>query len=111
MNDLRQGRFIAFSAGSHPKGSGASLALKILATSHPDRWLSQQSWEVRPAGCAAVALRLHGLRSSGRRGVPGVAGQPMTAHWGMPILPLSTPRPVRRKAFLDTFITMSAASS
>jgi arsenate reductase len=46
MNELGKGSFIAFSAGSHPKGSVHPLALKTLAAHHiPTDGFRSKSWE------------------------------------------------------------------
>ncbi len=109
LNDLGQGRFKAFSAGSHPKGAVHPLALKTLATHHiPTDGLRSKSWEefARPD-----APELHFVftvcdQAAGEI-CPVWPGQPMTAHWGMPDpAAVGGDEASRAKAFLDTFITM-----
>ena len=109
MNELGQGRFKAFSAGSHPKGSVHALALKTL-TAHgiPGDGFRNKGWDefARPE-----APELHFVitvcdRAAGEA-CPVWPGQPMTAHWGMPDpAAVEGDDAVREKAFLDTFITM-----
>lgn len=109
MNELGEGRFKAYSAGSHPKGSVHPLALKTLATHRiPTDGLRSKSWEefARPD-----APDLHFVftvcdQAAGEV-CPVWPGQPMTAHWGMPDpAAVDGDDAVRQKAFLDTFITM-----
>jgi arsenate reductase (thioredoxin) len=109
MNQLGQGRFRAFSAGSHPKGIVHPLALKTLATNRiPTDGLRSKSWEefARPD-----APELHFVftvcdQAAGEV-CPVWPGQPMTAHWGMPDpAAVEGNEQAKEKAFLDTFITM-----
>jgi arsenate reductase len=109
MNELGQGRFRAFSAGSHPKGTVHPLALKTLSTHRiPTDGFRSKSWEefARPD-----APELHFVftvcdQAAGEV-CPVWPGQPMTAHWGMPDpAAVEGDDAVREKAFLDTFITM-----
>ena len=109
MNELGQGRFKAFSAGSHPKATVHALALKTL-TAHGIRGdgFRSKGWDefARPE-----APELHFVitvcdRAAGEA-CPVWPGQPMTAHWGMPDPAAAEgDDAVREKAFLDTFITM-----
>lgn len=109
MNDLGQGRFRAFSAGSHPKGVVHPLALKTLAAHRiPTDGMRSKSWDefARPD-----APELHFVitvcdQAAGEV-CPTWPGQPMTAHWGLPDpAAVEGDEPARERAFLDTFITM-----
>jgi arsenate reductase (thioredoxin) len=109
MNQLGQGRFKAFSAGSHPKGIVHPLALKTLATNRiPTDGFRSKSWEefARPD-----APELHFVftvcdQAAGEL-CPVWPGRPMTAHWGMPDpAAVEGDEQAKEKAFLDTFITM-----
>jgi arsenate reductase (thioredoxin) len=109
MNELGEGRFIAFSAGSHPKGSVHPLALKTL-TAHriPTDGFRSKSWE-EFAGPDAPLLHFVFTVCDQAAGeaCPVWPGQPMTAHWGMPDpAAVEGNEPVKEKAFLDSFITM-----
>jgi arsenate reductase len=109
MNELGQGRFKAFSAGSRPKGTVDPLALKTLATHRiPTDGFRSKSWE---EFARADAPELHFVftvcdQAAGEV-CPVWPGQPVSAHWGMP-----DPAAVEgdevtcEKAFLDTFITL-----
>jgi arsenate reductase len=109
MNELGKGRFIAFSAGSHPKGSVHPLALKTLAAHHiPTDGFRSKSWE-EFAGPDAPGLHFVFTVCDQAAGevCPVWPGQPMTAHWGMPDpAAVEGDERAREKAFLDTFITM-----
>lgn len=109
MNELGRGRFIAFSAGSHPKGSVHPLALKTLAAHHiPTDGFRSKSWE-EFAGPDAPGLHFVFTVCDQAAGevCPVWPGQPMTAHWGMPDpAAVEGGEAAQEKAFLDTFITM-----
>ncbi len=109
MNDLGQGRFRAFSAGSHPKGVVHPLARKTLAAHRiPTDGMRSKSWDefARPD-----APELHFVitvcdQAAGEV-CPAWPGQPMTAHWGLPDpAAVEGDEPARERAFLDTFVTM-----
>lgn len=109
MNELGQGRFRAFSAGSHPKGAVHPLALKTLAANRiPTDGFRSKSWE---EFAHPDAPELHFVftvcdQAAGEV-CPVWPGQPMTAHWGMPDpAAVEGDEQVKEKAFLDTFITM-----
>jgi arsenate reductase (thioredoxin) len=109
MNELGKGRFKAFSAGSHPKGTVHPLALKTLAAHRiPTDGLRSKSWQ---EFAAPDAPELHFMftvcdQAAGEV-CPVWPGQPMTAHWGMPDpAAVRGDEPTREKAFLDAFITL-----
>lgn len=109
MNDLGQGRFKAFSAGSHPKGAVHPLALKILATHRiPTDGFRSKSWEeFALPGAPQLHFVFTVCDQAAGEVCPVWPGQPMTAHWGMPDpAAVDAEEAVREKAFLDTFITM-----
>jgi arsenate reductase len=109
MNELGRGRFIAFSAGSHPRGTVHPLALKTLAAHHvPTDGFRSKSWE-EFAGPDAPGLHFVFTVCDQAAGeaCPVWPGQPMTAHWGMPDpTAVEGSEAAQEKAFLDTFITM-----
>ena len=109
MNELGQGRFKAFSAGSHPKGSVHPLALKTLATNRiPTDGFRSKSWEefARPDAPALHFVFTVCDQAAGEV-CPVWPGQPMTAHWGLPDpAAVGGDEAVREKAFFDTFITL-----
>lgn len=108
-NSLGQGRFKAYSAGSHPKGEPHPLALKRLEAMHiATTGMRSKSWE-EFAGPDAPPLHFVFTVCDQAAGevCPVWPGQPMTAHWGMPD-PAAVEGTLeqREKAFLDTAITM-----
>ena len=109
MNELGQGRFKAYSAGSHPKGAVHPLALKTLATNRiPTDGFRSKSWEefAHPDAPALHFVFTVCDQAAGEV-CPVWPGQPMTAHWGLPDpAAVEVDEAVREKAFLDTFITM-----
>lgn len=109
MNELGKGRFIAFSAGSHPRGSVHPLALKTLAMHHiPTDGFRSKSWE-EFAGPEAPELHFVFTVCDQAAGevCPVWPVQPMTAHWGMPDpAAVEGDESAKEKAFLDSFITL-----
>lgn len=82
---IGQGRFRAFSAGSHPGGQVQPLALELLTQYHyPTEGLRSKSWD-EFSGPAAPPLDFVFTvcdRAAGEV-CPYWPGQPMTAHWGV----------------------------
>jgi arsenate reductase (thioredoxin) len=109
MNELGKGRFMAFSAGSHPKGVVHPLALKTLAAHHiPTDGFRSKSWEefARPDAPGLHFVFTVCDQAAGEV-CPVWPGQPMTAHWGMPDpAAVEGDDQAREMAFLDTFITV-----
>ena len=84
-NSLGQGRFKAYSAGSHPKGEPHPLALKRLEAMHiATTGMRSKSWE-EFAGPDAPPLHFVFTVCDQAAGevCPVWPGQPMTAHWGI----------------------------
>lgn len=109
MSELGRGRFKAYSAGSHPKGTVHPLALKTLATNRiPTDGFRSKSWEefARP-GAPELHFVFTVCDQAAGEVCPVWPGQPMTAHWGLPDpAAVEGDEAVREKAFLDTFITI-----
>ena len=85
LNYWGRGRFLALSAGSHPKGEVHPLALSVLRQNHiPAESLRSKSWD---EFAAAGAPPLHFVFTVCDRAAAEVCplwpGQPMTAHWGV----------------------------
>ena len=82
---IGQGRFRAFSAGSHPAGHVQPLALALLAQYHyPTDGLRSKNWD-EFSGPSAPRLDFVFTvcdRAAGEA-CPYWPGQPMTAHWGV----------------------------
>ncbi len=85
LNHLGRGRFIAHSAGSHPKGEVHPLALQTLKSMRLNaEGFRSKSWD---EFCAVDAPRMDFVftvcdQAAGEI-CPVWPGQPMTAHWGV----------------------------
>ena len=79
------GRFRAFSAGSHPKGTVNPLALKVLKEfDYPADSFRSKSWdEFAAPGAPKMDFVFTVCDSAAREVCPIWPGQPMTAHWGI----------------------------
>jgi len=109
VNQLGQGRFKGFSAGSHPKGTVHPVAIELLKRANlPTEGLRSKTW--------GEFSQPHGLRldfvftvcdNAAGEICPDWPGHPMTAHWGIP-----DPAAVEGSesdtwaAFRDTFRTL-----
>jgi protein-tyrosine-phosphatase len=79
-----EGRFRAFFAGSHPKGTVHPLALKVLGSfGDPTGGMRSKSWEEYAAPGAPVMDFVFTVCDSADMGCPVWPGQPMSAHWGI----------------------------
>lgn len=110
MNHHGQGRFRAYSAGSHPAGMVNPLALEELASLHlPTDGLRSKGWE-EFAGADAPPLDfvLTVCDKAAGEVCPTWPGQPMTAHWGLPDpAAVQGPDEQRRLAFKEAAVMLS----
>jgi arsenate reductase len=85
LNRIGRGRFRAFSAGSHPKGSVQPLALELLRERGYDtRLLRSKSWnEFAQPGAPALDFVFTVCDNAASEVCPLWPGQPLTAHWGV----------------------------
>ena len=86
LNRAGQGRFRAFSAGSHPKGHIHPHAIDILKRLHYDvSALRSKSWtEFTGSGGPKLDFAFTLCDDAAAEECTVWPGQPMTAHWGMP---------------------------
>ncbi|WP_431103539.1 arsenate reductase ArsC [Roseateles noduli] len=86
LNHLGQGRFQAYSAGSHPKGEVHPLALNELRKLDiPTDGFRSKSWEeFAKAGAPEMDFVFTVCDQAAGEVCPIWPGQPLTAHWGMP---------------------------
>jgi arsenate reductase len=109
LNGLGKGRFNAYSAGSHPKGTVHPLALRALANARvPTDGFRSKSWdEFVKAGAPHMDFVFTVCDQAAGEVCPYWPGQPMTAHWGLP-----DPAAVQgsddelSQAFLDALVTL-----
>ena len=86
LNMLGRGRFMAFSAGSHPNGTVNPFALSTLRAVHiPTDGLRSKNWdEFAAPGAPALDFVFTVCDKAAGEMCPVWPGQPMTAHWGVP---------------------------
>jgi arsenate reductase (thioredoxin) len=109
LNDMGRGRFRAYSAGSHPKGTVHPLALRELQSRRiPTDGLRSKSWEAFAApGAPEMDFVFTVCDQAAGEICPVWPGQPMTAHWGMPDpAAVEGSDEAKARAFLDTAITV-----
>jgi len=80
-----QGKFHAFSAGSHPKGTVHPLALELLRKHGlPTEQLRSKAWdEFAAPGAPPLDFVFTVCDRAAAEVCPVWPGQPMTAHWGV----------------------------
>jgi arsenate reductase len=79
------GRFVAYSAGSHPKGAVNPMALEVLAEfGYPTDGLRSKSWnEYAVADAPRMDFVFTVCDQAAGEACPVWPGQPVTAHWGI----------------------------
>lgn len=109
LNSVSDGRFVAFSAGSHPTGVVNPIALEELRRLRiPTDGLRSKGWD-EFATLNAVPMNFVITvcdRAAGEM-CPAWPGQPITAHWGMADpAAVEGSDEVKRKAFHDVAVMM-----
>ncbi len=86
LNRAGQGRFVAYSAGSMPKGEVNPHALSLLQRfNYPTQALRSKSWEeFAGPGAAQLDFIFTVCDNAANEVCPIWPGQPMSAHWGLP---------------------------
>lgn len=86
LNGAGQGAFVAYSAGSHPRGEIHPLALVTMARMHlPTEGYRSKSWsEFARAEAPQMDFVFTVCDNAAGEVCPVWPGQPMTAHWGVP---------------------------
>jgi protein-tyrosine-phosphatase len=86
LNREGNGRFKAFSAGSHPKGQVHPFALALLKKmTYPTAGLRSKSWdEFAEPSAPQLDFVFTVCDNAVNEVCPIWPGQPMTAHWGVP---------------------------
>jgi arsenate reductase (thioredoxin) len=102
---VSQGKFRAYSAGSHPKGRVSPFALELLRQTHiSTAGLRSKSWDefAKPAAPVMDFVITVCDQAAGEQ-CPFWPGQPVTAHWGMPDpAAVEGTEEQMRRAFSDT---------
>lgn len=85
LNQAGAGRFMAFSAGSQPKGVVNPMAIKVLESSgYATAGLASKSWNVYAAPDAPrMDFVFTVCDNAAGEACPLWPGQPITAHWGI----------------------------
>jgi arsenate reductase len=86
LNREGKGRFVAYSAGSQPKGSVHPFAIDLLKKlNHPTEHLRSKRWdEFAGPGAPEMDFVFTVCDNAASEVCPVWPGQPMTAHWGVP---------------------------
>ena len=86
LNRVGQGRFKAYSAGSHPKGEVHPYTIQLLKTlNYNTDFARSKNWdEFAVAGAPQMDFVFTVCDSAAAESCPVWPGQPMTAHWGIP---------------------------
>ena len=110
LNSAGRGRFVAYSAGSHPAGKVNPFALDLLEKNGlPTKGLRSKNWdEFAAPGAPKLDFVFTVCDNAAGEACPLWPGQPITAHWGV-----ADPAAVqgadedKRKAFLRAFTELS----
>lgn len=107
LNNEGNGRFRAFSAGSHPKGEVHPQALRQLAEcALPTDDFRSKSWqEFAAEGAPELDFVFTVCDDAAGEICPAWPGQPMTAHWGIPD-PAAAPPEKQERAFRTAYFTL-----
>ena len=86
LNSAGRGGFVAYSAGSRPRGEVHPLALATLAKLHlPTEGYRSKSWrEFATADAPQMDFVFTVCDNAAGEECPVWPGQPITAHWGVP---------------------------
>ena len=107
LNKEGQGRFRAFSAGSHPKGQVQPEALQLLGElGFPTDGYRSKSWnEFAAEGAPQLDFVFTVCDNAAGEVCPAWPGQPMTAHWGIED-PAAVEGDGQRQAFRNAFYAL-----
>ena len=86
LNRIGKGKFVAYSAGSQPKGAVHPQTLSLLRRlGFPTQDLRSKSWdEFSRPGAPQLDFVFTVCDNAANEVCPVWPGQPMTAHWGVP---------------------------
>ena len=106
LNKAGNGRFTAFSAGSHPAGAVQPYALDLLRQlEHPVAGLRSKAWdEFATPDAPQLDFIFTVCDDAAGEVCPVWPGQPMSAHWGVPDpVKVAGTEAERRAAFADAY--------
>jgi arsenate reductase len=106
LNQVGEGRFRGYSAGSHPKGAVHPLALDLLKSSEmSSSGLRSKSWdEFAMPGAPEMDFVFTVCDNAAGEVCPVWPGNPVTAHWGVPDPAAAVGDDMaRKKAFWQAF--------
>lgn len=85
LNQSGRGKFVGYSAGSHPKGAVHPMALQLLKQlNFPTEGLRSKSWdEFAAPGAPKLDFVFTVCDNAAGEVCPVWPSQPMTAHWGI----------------------------
>lgn len=84
LNKIGKGKFVAYSAGSHPKAAVHSQALSLLQRlGYPTEAFRSKSW-IEFASAPPLDFVFTVCDNAANEVCPVWPGQPTTAHWGIP---------------------------
>ena len=86
LNKIGEGKFVAYSAGSHPVGKVNANALALLQRlDYPTDGLRSKSWdEFAAPGAPELDFVFTVCDNAANEVCPVWPGTPVTAHWGIP---------------------------
>lgn len=106
LNHMGQGRFRAYSAGSHPAGQVNPYALELLERQRlPVQGLRSKSWdEFAQPGAPQLDFVFTVCDNAAGEVCPLWPGQPVSAHWGIPDpAAVQGSEEEKRRAFAEAF--------
>lgn len=110
LNSAGKGRFVAYSAGSHPAGKVNPYAIGLLEKNRlPTQGLRSKNWdEFAVPNAPKMDFVFTVCDNAAGEVCPLWPGQPMTAHWGIadPAAVVGSEE-AKRKAFLRAFTELS----
>lgn len=110
LNAKGKGRFVAYSAGSHPTGKINPFAIELLQRNRiASSGLRSKNWnEFATPAAPKLDFVFTVCDNAAGEACPLWPGQPITAHWGVqdPAAVQGTDE-IRRKAFLNAFSELS----
>jgi len=106
---ISRGKFVGYSAGSHPKGKVHPMALDLLNKSNMStEGMRSKSWDEFAGDDAPVMDFVFTVcDNAAEEQCPYWPGQPMTAHWGIPDpAAVKGSEAEQRRAFMDAYAVL-----